>query len=227
MNEQPIWVDYTNHRGERRWRHIEPRKVYWGNTKWHPAPQWLLHAWDVEKMCDRDYALLGIHAVSSVAPAALSAQQAEPVANVYRDRFGEVRIGWWNEFVERPPVGTKLYTHPAPSVSVPDGWKLVPAEPTEAMKIARDHAGFWCGDKYRAMLDAAPTTCAELSTQAPWPGPGALASKTTLPVEIHGKVYDVPIPVQVYISALRMQQDASPASAEDMEWPEGGEGALL
>ena len=34
---------------------------------------------------------------------------------------------------------------------------LVPLEPTVAMKIAGDNAGFWCGDKYKAMLAASPT----------------------------------------------------------------------
>jgi hypothetical protein len=43
----------------------------------------------------------------------------------------------------------------------PAGWKLVPVEPTEAMKIAGDNAGFWCGDKYRAMLAASPASPAQ------------------------------------------------------------------
>jgi SpoVK/Ycf46/Vps4 family AAA+-type ATPase len=41
-------------------------------------------------------------------------------------------------------------------INVPDGWKLVPVEPTREMKIAGDNAGFWCGDKYAAMLAASP-----------------------------------------------------------------------
>lgn len=69
MNEKPVWIDYTNHRGERRWRHIEPRKIYWGRTEWHPNDQHLLHAWDLDKMCDRDYAMAGIHAWSDEKPA--------------------------------------------------------------------------------------------------------------------------------------------------------------
>jgi hypothetical protein len=40
--------------------------------------------------------------------------------------------------------------------SVPAGWKLVPVEPTVEQKIAGDNAGWWCADKYRAMIDAAP-----------------------------------------------------------------------
>lgn len=39
-----------------------------------------------------------------------------------------------------------------------EGWQWVPKEPTEAMKIAGDNAGWWCADKYSAMLAAAPTS---------------------------------------------------------------------
>lgn len=38
-----------------------------------------------------------------------------------------------------------------------EGWRLVPVEPTPDMKIAGDNAGFWCADKWRAMIDAAPS----------------------------------------------------------------------
>lgn len=43
-----------------------------------------------------------------------------------------------------------------PCVIDSSGWALVPIEPTSEMKIAGDHAGWWCGDKYRAMVAAAP-----------------------------------------------------------------------
>ncbi len=39
---------------------------------------------------------------------------------------------------------------------MPDDWVLVPIEPNVAMKIAGDNAGFWCGDKWKAMIEAAP-----------------------------------------------------------------------
>jgi len=42
---------------------------------------------------------------------------------------------------------------------------LVPLEPTVAMKIAGDNAGFWCGDKYKAMLAASPTNVPPQSTK--------------------------------------------------------------
>lgn len=41
-------------------------------------------------------------------------------------------------------------------VHAPQGWKLVPLEPTVEMKVAGDNAGWWCADKYRAMIAAAP-----------------------------------------------------------------------
>lgn len=38
--------------------------------------------------------------------------------------------------IKRLPSGTKLFTTPpAPVLRVPDGWKLVPIEPTEAMML--------------------------------------------------------------------------------------------
>jgi hypothetical protein len=49
----------------------------------------------------------------------------------------------------------------ASEAGAPAGYKLVPVEPTVEMKIAGDNAGFWCGDKWRAMLAAAPQPASE------------------------------------------------------------------
>lgn len=56
-----VWIDYTNHKGERRERLILPQKLYWGSSQWHPEPQWLLAALDVEKKARRDFAMQEIH----------------------------------------------------------------------------------------------------------------------------------------------------------------------
>ena len=48
-----------------------------------------------------------------------------------------------------------IYTTPQLG-QIPEGWQLVPKEPTIEMKIAGDAATWWCADKYRAMLAAAP-----------------------------------------------------------------------
>jgi len=53
-----IQVDYTNWRGEPALRRIIPEKIWFGATKFHPEPQWLLRAVDVDKREVRDFALL-------------------------------------------------------------------------------------------------------------------------------------------------------------------------
>ena len=57
-----IWVDYTNHKGERRIRQIMPLQLVFGATPYHSPQQWLLECVDVEdghkiKM----FAFTGIH----------------------------------------------------------------------------------------------------------------------------------------------------------------------
>lgn len=42
-------VDYVNWRGERRWRRIQPVAVVHGWNEWHPTPQWLMVALDLEQ----------------------------------------------------------------------------------------------------------------------------------------------------------------------------------
>jgi len=53
----PVTLTYTNWRGETADRSIVPRSVWFGSTEWHPEPQWLLRALDVEKQAERDFAL--------------------------------------------------------------------------------------------------------------------------------------------------------------------------
>ncbi|WP_234911306.1 hypothetical protein [Allorhizobium taibaishanense] len=55
--EVPTTLTYTNYRGETAQRTILPRGIWFGATDWHPEPQWLLKAFDVEKGADRDFAL--------------------------------------------------------------------------------------------------------------------------------------------------------------------------
>lgn len=62
------------------------------------------------------------------------------------------------------PIGTKLFARPVALAQVPDGWKLVPVEPTTEMIVAGELSGSGCDDVwtpsehcYRAMLSAAPT----------------------------------------------------------------------
>lgn len=59
-NPSPAMIRYRNHRGEVAWRRIMPGRVWEGETQWHHGKQWLLHARDLEKQVDRDFAMAGI-----------------------------------------------------------------------------------------------------------------------------------------------------------------------
>jgi hypothetical protein len=53
---------YKNYRGEVSERTVRPIRVYHGATEWHPAPQWLLEAFDMEKDAVRAFAMADIQA---------------------------------------------------------------------------------------------------------------------------------------------------------------------
>ena len=86
---------------------------------------------------------------------ALAQPEQEPVAKVYRygsNSNGEPWHGihWFNAAIDAPD-GTLLYLHPAP---IPEGWQLVPKEPTINMLNALYYSERSKG--YAAMLAAAP-----------------------------------------------------------------------
>lgn len=54
-------IDYTNHRGERAARVIQPHYISHQATEHHPAPQWIVRALDLGKDAFRDFALAGVH----------------------------------------------------------------------------------------------------------------------------------------------------------------------
>lgn len=56
-----VQIDYTNHRGERAVRWIQPTRRWWGTTDYYPEPQWLIDATDVSKQEPRTFAEKGIH----------------------------------------------------------------------------------------------------------------------------------------------------------------------
>lgn len=59
-----VEIDYTNWRGERRKRHIRPIEIKFEATKWHPQPQWILYAIDVnDTLSDnvKGFALKDVH----------------------------------------------------------------------------------------------------------------------------------------------------------------------
>lgn len=48
---------YKNHRGEEGYRRVRPLMFYFGSTEWHPGPQMLMRAFDLEKDAERDFAV--------------------------------------------------------------------------------------------------------------------------------------------------------------------------
>lgn len=56
-NPAQIRMIYTNWRGETDLRRITPQRLYWGEVEWHPGPQWLLEALDLDKGETRTFAL--------------------------------------------------------------------------------------------------------------------------------------------------------------------------
>lgn len=59
--ERVVTVDYTNWKGERSTRRIQPIRMLWGSNKWHTEPQWLLVAIDLDKGDERVFAMSGFH----------------------------------------------------------------------------------------------------------------------------------------------------------------------
>lgn len=55
--QQAVKLVYTNYKGETSERHIIPKGMNWGSTPWHPEPQWLVVAYDLDKKAYRDFAL--------------------------------------------------------------------------------------------------------------------------------------------------------------------------
>lgn len=57
---QAVRIVYKNYRGEVAVRRIRPLAIWFGATEWHPEPQWLLSATDLDKGENRDFAIKDI-----------------------------------------------------------------------------------------------------------------------------------------------------------------------
>lgn len=58
-----VIIDYTNHRGERRERHVipHPRGFEFTETPDHKPAQWVIRCWDLTKHAQRTFAMKNIH----------------------------------------------------------------------------------------------------------------------------------------------------------------------
>ncbi len=59
-----VMMDYTNWRGERRERPVKLLRAEFGANEWHPEPQWLIYAEDLEDGIVKTFATKGIHSWS-------------------------------------------------------------------------------------------------------------------------------------------------------------------
>lgn len=61
MRDKYVIIDYTNWRGERRKRIIEPIDIFFGKMEWHKEPQYLMDAFDEEDGRRKEFAMKDIH----------------------------------------------------------------------------------------------------------------------------------------------------------------------
>jgi predicted DNA-binding transcriptional regulator YafY len=52
-----VTILYTNYRGETAYRRIVPKGLRFAATEWHPEPQWLLDALDLDRGAERSFTL--------------------------------------------------------------------------------------------------------------------------------------------------------------------------
>lgn len=58
-------IHYTNYRGETKDYRIQPLELFWSPTnQYHPEPQFLLRALDLDRNAYRDFAIKDIHGVT-------------------------------------------------------------------------------------------------------------------------------------------------------------------
>jgi hypothetical protein len=62
MSGKIVKIAYTNWRGELEIRRIIPESAEFKSNQWHPEPQWMWNATDVDKGGDmRTFAMANIH----------------------------------------------------------------------------------------------------------------------------------------------------------------------
>ncbi|MCW1412184.1 hypothetical protein OLZ32_27935 [Rhizobium sp. 1AS11] len=77
----PLTFAYRNWRGEIATREVQPIRLTYGATEWHPEPQWLLIAWDIEKGAERSFAVADINP----APAQVSCERCQGNGEIVTD----------------------------------------------------------------------------------------------------------------------------------------------
>jgi predicted DNA-binding transcriptional regulator YafY len=68
-DQKDVEIDYTNWRGERRWRPIRPISLNFESNEWHQNSQWLLEAIDLQDGQTKTFSMATVHGWSELAPA--------------------------------------------------------------------------------------------------------------------------------------------------------------
>lgn len=103
-----VTIDYTNWRGERSLRRVAPGRFYYGTSDWHPEPQWLMEAFDLDRAAVRTFALAGVHSWSERPVANAAATGDSGSATVPRSRRPE-GCGIPEKDLECAGCGVRLY----------------------------------------------------------------------------------------------------------------------
>ena len=162
---EPLELPYKNWRGEISNRKLQPIRVEFGATEWHPEPQWLLVARDIEKNAERSFALKDFNPPQPAPSATVKAEQPDgtvgemtPDRAIYflkRFKGEEKMLGpheqWALDFSiailsAQVQDVADMPQSPWPASdwaigrikeleaqAVPEGWQLVPKEPTQEM----------------------------------------------------------------------------------------------
>lgn len=77
---EPMDFTYRNYRGKVEVRRVVPRGIRFGTSEWHPEPQWLLRAFDLDRQAEREFAMREMWPVDFDAISALEAEAAEKQA---------------------------------------------------------------------------------------------------------------------------------------------------
>ena len=56
-----VVIRYTNYRAETSIRRVVPIRIRFASSEWHPAEQWIMDAFDLDRQAERSFALADVH----------------------------------------------------------------------------------------------------------------------------------------------------------------------
>jgi hypothetical protein len=77
VHTSEVEFEYTNWEGRKSLRRARPISIRFGKSEWHPKPQWLMLAFDIDKGSDREFAMADMEFEDN-ALAALALSSAKP-----------------------------------------------------------------------------------------------------------------------------------------------------